>query len=147
MSNPNTTITPDEQRRLEEIAMKKAELRSKIANLERKLTNTQAKRISLIHEKEILEQCISDWASQKYLYESNEIVYEIVITNVFEGKGADQIKTDVEQCIIEMDGNNSQVNELKDDVAAQISRLNDYETCLRGDIAGTQAMLNQLGGI
>lgn len=147
MSNPNTAITPDEQKRLEEIAMKKVELRSKIANLEKKLTNTQAKRISLTHEKALLEQCISDWGAQKYLYESNEIIYEIVITNVFEGKCAEQIKTDMEQCILEMDSNNGQVNELRDNVATQISRLNDYETCLRGDIAGAQAMLNQLGGI
>ena len=140
----NSSSGVEKQREAAEKAAKSAALQSQILALNTKLASVNSQINSLAAERSKLIAYLSNWATRKALYDCNNNLTEVVITNVFEGECADKIKTDLDACILDMTQTQNGVGGLNGSVGNQITRLNEYVTCINSKLATLRYELNTL---
>lgn len=99
---------------------------------------------TLIREQGNLNSHVEDWAAQKAIYDANENLSEVVITNVFEGVCADTIKTELTECITIMEQTCSGASTLSADLTLQIAKLNEYIAKLNSQLTSLNYQMSLL---
>ncbi len=133
-----STMTPEQRGR------RIASIRSEIYTLNTRRNKVNSQIINLTTEQTNLNTYLGSWSTQKSLYNSNNIISEVVIINTFEGICADKIKEDMEECISDMDQTYNSVGGLNGDIHTQISRLNQYISNINNKISLLNNELNAL---
>lgn len=126
MPNTGYDETDEARRRAEEKARRRAELQKQIDNLNKEKSLVVSQINGLENEKRNLETYLGMWETQKAKYKGNNLLVEVVIVNLFEGKSADKVKDSFSAGIKEMDQTYLKVDILKMNVIKQIDKLNQY---------------------
>ena len=135
----------EEERRAEqERENRRNALREQIRQWDGKLSNVNSQITALSAERSRLDACLGDWDAQKNTYNGNQILSEVVIVNVFEGVCADRIKTDLEQCMAKMNQTRASVGGLNGNVSAQIARLGQYVSFIKGKLSTLNSELSSI---
>ncbi len=125
-----------------ERARKRKEIEKKIKGLEKE-KDAVREQIKKFEEEQLNLHSLQEmWEEKKNKYNGNEVLSEVVIVNVFEGVCAGKIKDDFTACIKEMDQTYSKTGGLRENIKAQISRLQQYINDIDADIKGLRVKLN-----
>lgn len=138
-----TVVTIEDQEKIIKETRRK-EIQSKIDKWNYKLDKVNLQIEELTDEQTRLNECLEEWDTQKTTYSGNDILSEVVITNVFEGVCADKIKDDLTASVAQMDLTYSKVSGLNDNVGLQISKLNEYKTLINGELVTLRSELNSI---
>lgn len=128
----------------EDKSIKLAFYKAQISLTNGMLTTVKGWVSALIREQGNLNSYIEDWATQKVIYDSNENLSEVVITNVFEGVCADTIKTELADCITIMEQTCSDASTLSADLTLQIAKLNEYIAQLNSQLTSLNYQMSLL---
>ncbi len=128
----------------EENSMKLTYYQAQISATNGILTTVKGWVSTLIREQGNLNSYIEDWVTQKAIYDSNENLSEVVITNVFEGVCADTIKTELADCITIMEQTCSDASTLSADLTLQIAKLNEYIAQLNSQLTSLNYQMSLL---
>lgn len=124
-SSKSRSFSKSERGNKEENSVKLAYYQAQISVTNGMLTTVKGWVSTLIREQGNLNSYIEAWATQKAVYDSNENLSEVVITNVFEGVCADTIKTELTDCITAMEKTSSAASTLSADLTLQIAKLSE----------------------
>lgn len=141
MGNPSDI---QEQKEAEQKAIRRASIQSEIMHLNTRISNVNSQIAGLTAERNNLDDYLGDWMTQKTVYNRNDVISEVVITNVFEGACADKLKADIEFCVNEMDKTYTDVSGLGGHVGSQITSLNQYVETLNSRLTVLNAELSSL---
>lgn len=119
-------------------------LQLQITRKNQELTKVNQQIASLSSEHGKLGTTLADWCTQKADYSGNEVVSEVVILNIFEGKCADALKEELISCVEEMDKTYSGVTSLNTQVNVQIGRLRERVSIIGQELRDLQLELNSL---
>lgn len=119
-------------------------LQLQITRKNQELTKVNQQIASLSSEHGKLGTTLADWCTQKADYSGNEVVSEVVILNIFEGKCADALKEELTSCVEEMDKTYSGVTSLNTQVNVQIGRLRERVSIIGQELRDLQLELNSL---
>lgn len=124
--------------------MRRNYLRGQIDEWNGKLSEVREQISGLETEKKNLTAYLGEWERQKRKYNGNVILSEVVIENLLEGWYADDIKEELTICMEEMNKIYKRVRELKDNVSAQIEKLQQYEVLIHNKLTSLRNELNSI---
>lgn len=127
-------INAEKERKRKEINEKIQALEQERAGVTEQIEKLEAERLKMHSYQKM-------WEEKKHKYDGNDILSEVVIVNIFEGVCADKLKNDLSSCIQEMDRTYSKAGGFKENIGAQIKRLNRYISDINADISGLKLKL------
>lgn len=127
-----------------ESAAKRASILAKISELGAKKTQLVGLKMSLEKQKYINDKNSATWSVKRGNYESDPIIYNVVIENTFEGNCAEKIKAILEDRVLDMDENSNKMIDLGANIAGQIAKLDEGILSLTNMIS---ALMEELSGL
>lgn len=134
--------TPEEETQK---AIRRAQIRGEITKWQTVVTKCDALITRLQEENSNLGDFVSEWDTQYTVYAQNPVTEQVVITNVFEGVCADQIKEKLHMAVQDMENTKGSMNVLSSSVGSQITTLSNYRNGAAGKITSLQSQLASLG--